>query len=128
MSLEYISFRVEFPHRQSIIPLSFPGRAYLGAPRTFHLPRAADAHGRVGVALVVVMAVVRGSVAQRGHHGGTPGSALGKMGYWKRWSGGAWGGRRRDWREVGSKCVLPAGALYFVMAWAEVLRREWSGC
>jgi N-glycosylation protein len=49
-------------------------------------------------------------------------------GYWKRWGGGTWGGRRWDWREVSLKCVLPAGILYFVMAWAEVLRREWTGC
>jgi N-glycosylation protein len=47
--------------------------------------------------------------------------------YWKRWSGGGkWGGRRWDWKEVGLECVLPAGILYFIMAWAEQLRREWS--
>jgi hypothetical protein len=47
--------------------------------------------------------------------------------YWKRWSGGGkWGGRRWDWKEVSLKCVLPAGVLYFIMAWAEQLRREWS--
>ena len=47
--------------------------------------------------------------------------------YWKRWNGGGkWGGRRWDWKEVGLKCVLPAGVLYFIMAWAEQLRREWS--
>lgn len=43
-----------------------------------------------------------------------------------RWRGGKWGGRRWDWREVGMKCVLPAGILYFVMAWAELIRRELS--
>ena len=49
--------------------------------------------------------------------------------YWKRWSGGGkWGGRRWDWKEVGLKCVLPAGILYFITAWAEQLRREWSVC
>ncbi|KAJ6632487.1 N-glycosylation protein-domain-containing protein [Mycena sp. CBHHK59/15] len=48
-------------------------------------------------------------------------------GGWRRF-GGRWGGRRWDWREVGIKCMLPAGVLYFVMAWAEQLRREWSGC
>ena len=105
MSLEYVSFWDKFPHRQSIIPLSFPERTYLGASRTFHLSGAADAHGRVGVALVIVMVVVRVSMAQRVHHGGMPGSALGKMGNWKRWSGGTWGGRRWDGREVGLKCV-----------------------
>ncbi|KAL6303595.1 N-glycosylation protein-domain-containing protein [Sparassis latifolia] len=38
---------------------------------------------------------------------------------WKR-------GRRRrwDWAEVGRKCALPAGVLYFVTAWAEMIRRE----
>ncbi|KAH8105232.1 N-glycosylation protein-domain-containing protein [Cristinia sonorae] len=38
-------------------------------------------------------------------------------------------GRRRkwDWGAVGAKCALPAGVLYFVMAWVEVLRREWEG-
>jgi hypothetical protein len=47
--------------------------------------------------------------------------------YWKRWSGGGkWGGRRWNWKEVGLECVLPAGVLYFIMAWAEQLRREWS--
>ncbi|RDB21835.1 N-glycosylation protein eos1 [Hypsizygus marmoreus] len=49
-------------------------------------------------------------------------------GYWKRWGGGKWGGRRWDWKEVGMKCVLPAGIVYCVMAWAEQLRREFSGC
>ena len=39
-------------------------------------------------------------------------------------------GRRRrwDWGEVGVKCALPAGVVYFVMAWAVVLRREFMGC
>ncbi|KAF5319465.1 hypothetical protein D9619_008773 [Psilocybe cf. subviscida] len=47
--------------------------------------------------------------------------------YWKRWGGGGkWGGRRWDWKEVSIKCVLPAGILYFVMAWTELLRREFS--
>ncbi|KAJ7074708.1 N-glycosylation protein-domain-containing protein [Mycena amicta] len=46
---------------------------------------------------------------------------------WRRF-GGRWGGRRWDWREVGIHCMLPAGVLYFVMAWAEQLRREWSVC
>lgn len=47
--------------------------------------------------------------------------------YWKRWGGGGkWGGRRWDWQEVGIKCVLPAGIVYFIMAWAEVLRREFA--
>ncbi|KAF8966745.1 N-glycosylation protein-domain-containing protein [Flammula alnicola] len=50
-----------------------------------------------------------------------------RRGYWKRWGGGGkWGGRRWDWKEVGVKCVLPAGIVYFVMAWAEQLRREWA--
>jgi len=48
-----------------------------------------------------------------------------RRGYWKRW-GGKWGGRRWDWKEVSIKCVLPAGIMYFVMAWAEQLRREWE--
>ncbi|EPS94672.1 hypothetical protein FOMPIDRAFT_1133944 [Fomitopsis schrenkii] len=36
--------------------------------------------------------------------------------------------RRRhwDWNDVIRKCVLPAGAIYFVMAWADMLRREWE--
>ncbi|KAJ7747611.1 N-glycosylation protein-domain-containing protein [Mycena maculata] len=46
---------------------------------------------------------------------------------WRRF-GGRWSGRRWDWREVGIQCMLPAGVLYFVMAWAEQLRREWSDC
>ena len=36
--------------------------------------------------------------------------------------------RRWDWKEVGVKAVLPAGVLYFVMAWADEVRREWGGC
>ncbi|KAF7329081.1 hypothetical protein MKEN_00168600 [Mycena kentingensis (nom. inval.)] len=48
-------------------------------------------------------------------------------GGWRRF-GGRWGGRRWDWREVGIQCMLPAGVLYFVMAWAEQIRREWSTC
>ncbi|KAJ7086399.1 hypothetical protein B0H15DRAFT_986517 [Mycena belliarum] len=48
-------------------------------------------------------------------------------GGWRRF-GGRWGGRRWDWREVALQCMLPAGVLYFVMAWAEQLRREWSDC
>jgi len=46
----------------------------------------------------------------------------------RSWRGGKWGGRRWDWREVGIQCMLPAGVVYFVMAWAEQLRREFSGC
>ena len=46
---------------------------------------------------------------------------------WRRWGGGgAWGGRRWDWREVGVQCALPAGIVYVVTAWAEQLRREWE--
>ncbi|KAJ7079359.1 N-glycosylation protein-domain-containing protein [Mycena crocata] len=55
------------------------------------------------------------------------GSAQGATGGWRRF-GGRWGGRRWDWREVGLQCLLPAGVLYFVMAWAEQLRREWADC
>ncbi|KAG5643975.1 hypothetical protein DXG03_009264 [Asterophora parasitica] len=57
-----------------------------------------------------------------------PTEDVAKSGYWKRWGGGKWGGRRWDWKEVGVKCVLPAGIVYFIMAWAEQLRREFSGC
>lgn len=53
------------------------------------------------------------------------GPAAARRGYWRRW-GGKWGGRRWDWKEVSIKCVLPAGVMYFVMAWAEQLRREWE--
>lgn len=38
------------------------------------------------------------------------------------------GGRRWDWAVVGTRCALPAAICYFVMAWAEVLRREFEGC
>jgi hypothetical protein len=31
-----------------------------------------------------------------------------------------------DWKEVGLKCMLPTGLVYFLMAWAEVGRREWG--
>ncbi|TFK59621.1 hypothetical protein BDN72DRAFT_944165, partial [Pluteus cervinus] len=50
-----------------------------------------------------------------------------KGGYWRRF-GGRWGGRRWDWKEVALKCALPAGLVYFCMAWADQLRREWSDC
>jgi len=47
--------------------------------------------------------------------------------YWKKWN--KWRRKRRwDWREVSTKCVLPAGILYFVMAWAGEMRRELGGC
>ncbi|KAI0755691.1 N-glycosylation protein-domain-containing protein [Fomes fomentarius] len=36
--------------------------------------------------------------------------------------------RRWDWGQVGAKCALPAGLVYFVMTWAVVLRREFMGC
>ncbi|KDR72822.1 hypothetical protein GALMADRAFT_212843 [Galerina marginata CBS 339.88] len=61
-----------------------------------------------------------------GGSGGPSGAAEeSRRTYWKRW-GGKWGGRRWDWKEVGVKCVLPPGIVYFVMAWAEQLRREWA--
>lgn len=47
---------------------------------------------------------------------------------WRLKLGGRWGGRRWDWNEVMVKCGLPMGLCYFVMAWAEALRRELSGC
>ncbi|PPQ87003.1 hypothetical protein CVT25_009512 [Psilocybe cyanescens] len=44
-----------------------------------------------------------------------------RQAYWRRWrSSSKWNGRRWDWGE----CALPAGVVYFVMAWAEQLRRE----
>jgi len=61
---------------------------------------------------------------QRREDGGNAGGEaegiwiLEKMGWWK------WGGRRWDWGEVGVQCMLPAGMVYFVMAWAGALRRE----
>jgi len=36
--------------------------------------------------------------------------------------------RRWDWKEVGVKCVLPAGIVHFIMAWLGEMRREWAGC
>ncbi|KAI0065145.1 hypothetical protein BV25DRAFT_1799394, partial [Artomyces pyxidatus] len=47
---------------------------------------------------------------------------------WRLKLGGRWGGRRWDWGEVMIKCGIPMGVCYFVMAWAEALRREWEGC
>ncbi|KAF9530117.1 N-glycosylation protein-domain-containing protein [Crepidotus variabilis] len=47
-----------------------------------------------------------------------------RRGYLKRFGGGKWGGRRWDWKDVGLKCVLPAGVLYFVMALVGEVRRE----
>ena len=32
--------------------------------------------------------------------------------------------RKWDWAAVGRRCALPAGLIYFLMAWVEVLRRE----
>lgn len=39
-------------------------------------------------------------------------------------------GKRRkwDWGRVGTRCALPAGIVYFVMAWAVLLSRELGGC
>lgn len=36
--------------------------------------------------------------------------------------------RRWDWNAVLRACALPAGVVYFVMAWMLVLRRELGGC
>ncbi|KAI0262110.1 N-glycosylation protein-domain-containing protein [Gloeopeniophorella convolvens] len=47
---------------------------------------------------------------------------------WRLKIGGRWGGRRWDWNEVLIKCGVPMGVCYFVMAWAEALRRELGGC
>lgn len=60
--------------------------------------------------------------------GSAPGPAVGERRRgWRRWGGGgAWGGRRWDWGEVGVQCALPAGIVYVVTAWAEQLRREWE--
>ncbi|KAE9394955.1 hypothetical protein BT96DRAFT_862355 [Gymnopus androsaceus JB14] len=52
----------------------------------------------------------------------------GRSNNWQWLKGGQWGGRRWDWNDVVKKCMLPAGVVYCVMAWAEQLRREWSGC
>ncbi|KAJ7186956.1 N-glycosylation protein-domain-containing protein [Mycena filopes] len=67
-----------------------------------------------------------GNGAVNGNGGGS-GGKTGPAGGWRRF-GGRWGGRRWDWRAVAVQCMLPAGVLYFVMAWAEQLRREWAGC
>ena len=37
-------------------------------------------------------------------------------------------GRKWDWRIVAKVCMLPAGCLYFVMAWIAAWRREAGGC
>jgi hypothetical protein len=37
-------------------------------------------------------------------------------------------GRRWDWGVVARACMLPAGCLYFVMAWVGAWRRETWGC
>ncbi|KAF8321136.1 hypothetical protein DL93DRAFT_2072843 [Clavulina sp. PMI_390] len=44
---------------------------------------------------------------------GTPGGIPVKKRFW-------------DWREIGLKGALPAAVLYFVMAWALLLKREWE--
>ena len=36
--------------------------------------------------------------------------------------------RKWDWGAVARECVLPASAVYIVMAWMAVLRREWGSC
>ena len=36
--------------------------------------------------------------------------------------------RRWDWGEIGVKCALPAGILYFVTTWACLLQRELFNC
>ncbi|KAF5348243.1 hypothetical protein D9756_010502 [Leucocoprinus leucothites] len=61
--------------------------------------------------------------------GGKPSSSYRGYGYvyWKKWN--KWRRKRRwDWREVSIKCVLPAGILYLVTAWAGEMRRELGGC
>ncbi|KZV60248.1 hypothetical protein PENSPDRAFT_659675 [Peniophora sp. CONT] len=56
------------------------------------------------------------------------GDDAGADGGWKLKLGGRWGGRRWDWGEVTRRCLVPMGICYFVMAWAEVFRREWEAC
>lgn len=41
---------------------------------------------------------------------------------------GKLGERRWNWARVGLKCVLPAGILYFVTAWAVILKMEGWDC
>lgn len=57
--------------------------------------------------------------------GGVIPNGVPPVGLGKKW-GGKWGGRRWDWPEVGLRCVLPAGVLYFVWAWAQALEVEWE--
>jgi hypothetical protein len=49
-------------------------------------------------------------------------------GYCRMLGGGRWVGVEMGLDGGWVKCVFPTGALYFVMAWAEALRREWSSC
>ncbi|EIM84834.1 uncharacterized protein STEHIDRAFT_140381 [Stereum hirsutum FP-91666 SS1] len=56
------------------------------------------------------------------------GEGAGPLGWKRRTLGGRWGGRRWDWPEVIRECAVPMGVCYFVMAWVEVVRREWEGC
>ncbi|KAF8530033.1 hypothetical protein BU17DRAFT_35541 [Hysterangium stoloniferum] len=56
--------------------------------------------------------------------GGVGGGLFGGWGE----EGRKWGPRRWDWTEVGVRCALPAGVVYFVMAWGMVLEREFGGC
>lgn len=41
---------------------------------------------------------------------------------------GRLGPRRWDWGEVIRKCALPAGMLYFITAWALILKDELGFC
>ncbi|KAF7328847.1 hypothetical protein MVEN_02514200 [Mycena venus] len=95
-------------------------------------PREASAH-TAGSTGNPTLKAAGGSGSGAANNGATQGqqpmpptTAVGTGG-WRRF-GGRWGGRRWDWREVAVQCMLPAGVLYFVMAWAEQLRREWSEC
>jgi hypothetical protein len=48
-------------------------------------------------------------------------------GYWHRFRGGRWHGRRWDWREVTNKCVVPVAVCYLIMAWVGEGRRQFWG-
>ncbi|CAL1702624.1 unnamed protein product [Somion occarium] len=55
-------------------------------------------------------------VGNRGRDSGEVGKEKMKMSRRRKW----------DWGAVGVKCALPAGMIYFLMAWVEILRREFE--
>ncbi|CAA7263736.1 unnamed protein product [Cyclocybe aegerita] len=96
-----------------------------GVQSSEETPAATNLSSGLSASVAALAGLASSSSSIHSHSHPSSGKTKVRGGYWKRVAGGTWGGRRWDWREVGIHCMLPAGVLYFVMAWAEQVRREW---